>query len=74
MAGSALRAVARKWRAEGPRKKGLPTVVTAQPRQRCRRRPEHECVCVEALPQGIYALLRPGFNGLFAGAAPAEDD
>ena len=51
----------------------LPAVVTAQPRQRGWGRPEHEFVWAEALPQGCDTLLRPGFNGLFAGAAPAKD-
>ena len=58
----------------GAAQEGLPAVVTAQPRQRGWSRPEHECLWVEALSQGVHALLRPGFNGLLAGAAPAEDN
>ena len=58
----------------GAAQEGLPAVVTAQPRQRSWCRPEHEHFCVEVLSQGVHALLRPGFNGLLAGSAPAEDD
>ena len=54
---------------------GLPAVVTAQPRQRGWHLARARARLRRGSPsQDVHALLRPGFNGLLTGAAPAEDD